>query len=80
MGMPETVRQTKITFGEMRVSGVRGLLICCSDYKCSHSTAINADRRPDDARLSEIEPLFACQACGQIGADVRPNFCQMGSG
>jgi hypothetical protein len=42
MRMPETVRQTKITFGEMRVSG--GLLICCSDYKCSHPTAINADR------------------------------------
>jgi hypothetical protein len=78
MAMPETVRQTKITFGEMRVCG--GLLICCSDYKCSHSTAINADRWSDDARLSEIEPLFACQACGQIGADVRPNFCQMGSG
>jgi hypothetical protein len=29
----------KITFGEMRASGVRGLLVYCSDYKCNHSTA-----------------------------------------
>jgi hypothetical protein len=36
-------RPQKITFGEMRSSGVRGLLIYCSDYNCSHS--INADSR-----------------------------------
>jgi hypothetical protein len=33
-------RPEKITLGEMRAAGVRGLLIYCSDYKCSHSTAI----------------------------------------
>jgi hypothetical protein len=42
--MPETVRQQKITFGEMRAGGVRGVLVYCSDYRCSHSTAISADR------------------------------------
>jgi hypothetical protein len=31
-------------------------------------------RRQDDGRLSDIEPLFICQVCGQRGADVRPNF------
>jgi hypothetical protein len=72
MAMPETVRQTKITFGEMRASGVHGLLIHCSDYKCSRSTAISANRWLDDVRLSDIE--FTCQACGQRGADVRPDF------
>ena len=56
--MPEIGRQTKITFGEMRASGVRGVLIYCSDYRCSHSMAINADQWPDDVRLSDIEPLF----------------------
>jgi hypothetical protein len=45
----------------MRASGVRGLLIYCSDYKCSRSTAISADRGPDDVRLSDIERLFSCQ-------------------
>jgi hypothetical protein len=33
-----------------------------------------ADRLPDDVRLSDMEPLFACQVCGQKGADVRPDF------
>jgi hypothetical protein len=136
-------RQQKITFREMRASGVRGVLIYCSDYKCSHWTAISADpkskvvqtapdsgrivlpwasgdspwtswsdftsrplrwascsspqwpcsdelgwlsdfrcshwtaisadRWADDARLSDIEPRFTCQACGTKGADVRPD-------
>jgi hypothetical protein len=72
--MPALTSQKKITFGEMRASGVRGLLIYCSDYKCSHSTAISGDRWPDDVRLSDLEPRFTCQACGQSGADVRPDF------
>jgi hypothetical protein len=72
--MPALTRQQKITFAEMRAAGVRGLLIYCSDYKCSHSTTMSADRWPDEVRLSDIEPLFICRACGQRGADVRPNF------
>jgi hypothetical protein len=71
--MPMPTRQ-KITFAEMRAAGVRGLLIYCSDYKCGHWTAISGDRWPDDVRLSDLEPLFICQVCGQRGADVRPNF------
>jgi hypothetical protein len=38
--MPTPTRPQKITFGEMRDSGVRGLLIYCSDYRCSHSIAV----------------------------------------
>jgi hypothetical protein len=53
---------------------VRGLLIYCADYRCSHSIAISADRWPDDARLSDIEPRFICGACGHRGADVRPGL------
>jgi len=56
----------------MRDMGVRGLLIYCTDYKCSHSVAISGDRWPDHVRLSDIEPLFVCKACGRRGADVRP--------
>jgi hypothetical protein len=65
-------RQQKITLGEMRGSGVRGVLVYCSDYRCSHSTAISADRWADHVRSSDIEPRFTCQAC----ADVRPGFGQ----
>jgi hypothetical protein len=28
----------------MREQGVRGLLIYCADYKCSHSISISGDR------------------------------------
>jgi hypothetical protein len=56
--VPNLTRPQKITFAEMRASGVRGLLIYCNDYKCSHSTAISGNRWGDDVRLSDIEPLF----------------------
>ena len=49
------------TFGEMRAGGVRGLLTYCSDYKCSHWTAISGDRWPDGVRLSDIEQQFVCR-------------------
>jgi hypothetical protein len=44
-------RSQKITFGEMRDTGVHGILIYCSDYRCSHSIAISADQWPDDVRI-----------------------------
>ena len=69
-------RPQKITFGSVRESGVRGVLIYCSDYKCSHHIAISADQWSDDVRLSDIEDRFICKACGKRGADVRPNFSE----
>jgi hypothetical protein len=68
------MREQKITLGEMRSSGVRGLLIYCADYCCSHSIAISADRWSDDVRLSDLEPRFTRQACDHRGADIRPLF------
>jgi hypothetical protein len=72
--MSETARSQKITFGEMRESGIRGVLVYCADYRCSHSTALNADQWPDHLRLSDIESRFVCQVCGKRGADVRPDY------
>ena len=72
--MTTLTRPQKITFADMRDMGVRGLLIYCADYRCSHSAAISADQWPDQVRLSDIEPLFVCRACGKRGADVRPDF------
>ena len=40
----------------MRSSGVRGLLVYCADYRCSHCIAISGDRWPDDVRVSDLEP------------------------
>ena len=75
-------RPLKITFGEMGASGIRDLLIYCADYRCSHSIQMSADRWPDHVRLSDIEPLFVCKACGKRGADVRGRFApaRMGTG
>jgi hypothetical protein len=64
----------KITLGEMRSSGVRGLLVCCADYQCAHAGRISADRWPDHIRLSDLQPLFVCQACGRRGVDIRPDW------
>jgi len=73
-------RPQKITFAEMRDMGVRGLLIYCADYRCSHSIAISGDYWPDDLRLSDIESGWsamlaasAAQTCGRIstGTDGR---------
>src|SRR4051794_14549381 len=58
----------------MREMGVRGLLVYCSDYHCSHWTTMSADQWPDDVRLSDLEPLFVCQACGTRAAELRPDF------
>jgi hypothetical protein len=59
---------------EMRSAGVRRLLVYFADYHCSHHVAINGDSWPDEVRLSDLEPRFTCSACGNRGADVRPNF------
>jgi hypothetical protein len=67
-------RPQKITFAEMRSSGVRSLLIYCADYHCSHSVEISGDRWSDDVRLSDLEPRFVCTVCGLRGGDVRPNW------
>ena len=58
----------------MRAAGVRSVLVYCSDYRCSHSTSLDADQWADDVRLSDIEAGFVCTACGRRGADVRPDW------
>jgi hypothetical protein len=49
---PAMKRPEKITIGEMRSSGVTGVLIYCADHKCSHVVAASAEEWPDDVRLS----------------------------
>ena len=50
-----TDHRPKITFGEMRSSGVRDVLVYCRDHHCSHHIRISADFWPDHLRLSDIE-------------------------
>ena len=68
------MRQQKITFGEMRQTGLRWIRVFCEDYKCSHSVAMNADHWPDDLRISDLEPRFVCQRCGRRGSLIQGDF------
>ena len=72
----------KITFGEMRASGVRDVLVYCRDHHCSHHSVINADRWEDRLRLSDVEPTLTCSARGKKGSEIRPDFpeARMGAG
>jgi hypothetical protein len=69
-------RPQKITFAEMRASGVRSVLIYCSDHRCGHFNIVpdDADRWPDELRISDIEDKFVCTVCGARGADIRPDW------
>ena len=71
------MRQRKITLGEMRISGTRGLLAYCCDYHCSHSLKLAPERVdgwPDEVRISDIEMRFVCTRCGLRGANLVPDF------
>jgi hypothetical protein len=64
----------KITFGEMRETGTRGLLVYCSEYKCGHMMKIapaDADRWPDDMRLSDLQPNVSGSVEANMVAKVR---------
>jgi hypothetical protein len=40
----------KSTFGEMRSSGVTGILVYCADYKWSPMVPIDASQWPDEGQ------------------------------
>ena len=64
-------RPTKITFAEMREMDVRGIIVYCADYTCSHSIAVSAEGWPDDLRLSDkscSQPRSASRFLVLIGA------------
>jgi hypothetical protein len=72
------MREQKITLGEMRESGVHGLLVYCADYKCSHLATLEpavVDRWLDSVRLSDLEPRFTCKRCGNRGAGGKLGLC-----
>jgi hypothetical protein len=55
-------RAQNITFTEMREMGVRGVLLVCGDYKCSHSIA--RPRVPAGDRLAQTPALPAISRRG----------------
>jgi len=64
--------QPKITFDDVRASGVRDVLIYCRDHKCSHRITISADAGPITSgrrtsnRGSSAPPVAsAARKCGR---------------
>jgi hypothetical protein len=81
-----TTYPQKITFGEMRASGVRDELIYCRDHRCGHHIEINANSWADDVRPSDIEPKVLCTKCWPLRRRGPAEFqtgqdgqCRMGS-
>ena len=60
----------KITFGEMRASGVRGVLIYWRDHRCSHHTETNGrlGRRCQALRHRTDFHLYALRQARRGGA------------
>ena len=72
--------QQKITFGEMRETGVRHVLIYCRDHKCSHHIEVSADRcgtvvkkRPQSqdgprsmTNQTPLRVFFSCLSCEAV--------------
>ena len=53
----------KITFGEMRASGVRDVLVYCRDQHCSHHIRISARvARFDEFRRRLLQRMASMQA------------------
>jgi hypothetical protein len=74
-----TERPQKITFAEMRDMGVRGLLVYCADYRCSHSIAISGDGcyvTPRKGRSQSAACTRAVLAVAARGKPVR-NFYEL---
>jgi len=80
-----TGRPQKINFAQMRASGVTGVLVYCSDYRCGHWKQLNADLWPPvkataavQARASRGEPMLAVQiiALWVLLSLLGPSSCQ----
>jgi hypothetical protein len=65
---PTTDRPQKITFAEMRESGVRGLLVYCANYYCSRSIAISGDQWP----MRSAYPILSLGLFAEPAASAAP--------
>ena len=53
--------------------GGRGVLVYCADFWCGHSDAMNADRWPDEMRLSDVRAAFRLRQARRHSQGVAPS-------
>jgi predicted DNA-binding ribbon-helix-helix protein len=63
-----------VTIGHIRNRGCQELLVRCNSGSCGHSSTVAANQWPDDTAVGSLGPFFECSRCGNIGADVSPNW------
>jgi hypothetical protein len=57
-----------------------GVLVCCSDYRCSHSVSLDADRWGDEVRLSDTEGQFCFAKRAVTAVPTRDLTGNLGNG
>ena len=63
------------TFADMRDLGVRGLLIYCADYRCSHSIALSADQWPMTFAYPILSQASPARSAASAGPTCGPTSC-----
>ena len=66
-----------LTLSNMRLLGVRGLIVTCLDQQCRHQTILSVDDYPDDVEVPSFVPRMVCSQCGGKRVDARPNWKEM---
>jgi hypothetical protein len=75
MGKPPDKPTGPMTLGNMRSLGPRSLDVTCN--ACGHHTTANVDSYPDDMPVLSFCLRMRCRKCGQLGANVRPDWSQL---
>ena len=61
-----------VTLGQMRFQGCRDLLVECNS--CHHWVKMKAGHLPDDAAIKSLGDRIVCARCGEVGAEVLPDW------
>jgi hypothetical protein len=72
MVAPSTGRFAPVTLGHMRFQGCRDLLVECTS--CHHRATMKAGDLPDHTAIRSLGDGIVCARCGEVGADVRPDW------
>ena len=61
-----------MTLDNMRMNGVRDLLVICLTHRCEHNATFNVDAYPGELPVKWFEPRMRCTKCSGKCVHVRP--------
>jgi hypothetical protein len=68
-----------MTLGNMRANGVRTLRATCGARDCWHESIVDVAAYSDETEVPWFGPRLRCERCGNLGADVMPNWSERGT-